>query len=112
MTIYEIKNKLFLGFFQYSFLIQLITDANGILVLIKFITEKFNNLNFNENYIFIFENKLNEEICCLKKILENTIYKILKIMFITCKNSPDKIVNVLMEYNTHVLFIFLNNLFQ
>lgn len=30
---------------QFSYLIQLITDANGVLVFLKFLTEKFNQIS-------------------------------------------------------------------
>ncbi|EGR28632.1 hypothetical protein IMG5_171430 [Ichthyophthirius multifiliis] len=62
---------------QFSYLIQLITDANGVLVFLKFLTEKFQNIQFDMTTLYI-----NPEFN-LQQLTINTIYKILKLMFLT-----------------------------
>jgi hypothetical protein len=39
--------KFNLEFLQFTYLIQLISDANGVLVLLKFLTDKFSFGNIN-----------------------------------------------------------------
>ena len=39
-------------FFQYIYLAQLISDANGALVLLKFVTEKFNTIKTDIPTVF------------------------------------------------------------
>jgi len=41
----------YLDLFQYLYLSQIITDANGALVLLKYLTEKFEFLNNTYYYI-------------------------------------------------------------
>ena len=87
----------FIDLIQYSYFIQLITDANGILVLLKFLTEKFNEINnWTDEYLFS-SSKIS-----IKKRLQETNYKILCILKNSCFNSPEKIKSYLIEYNAFV----------
>lgn len=98
----------YLGYFQYSYLIQLISDAHGFLVLLKFMTEKFNEmkLNFEDSF---FQNP--KPPLRTLDLLKETIIKILSLIKHTCKNYPEKIKTFLLEYNSYVCildFYFLN----
>ncbi|KRW99807.1 hypothetical protein PPERSA_07884 [Pseudocohnilembus persalinus] len=81
---------------QYSYLIQLITDANGVLVFLKFLTEKF-------NLIPSLMRKMHNDSQKFKIFLSYAVYQIQKLMFLTCNNYPDKINKFLLEYNAHTI---------
>ncbi|KAL4452925.1 hypothetical protein ABPG74_002490 [Tetrahymena malaccensis] len=76
---------------QFSYLIQLITDANGVLVFLKFLTDKFQNINYEIPYI------LSDKVV-LMDVAGDTVYKISKLMYITCNNFTEKISQYLIDY--------------
>lgn len=66
---------------QCSYLIQLITDANGVLVFLKF-----------------FEKMSLQKV----ELLEHVVQNLVKILYITCNNYPDKINTYLIEYKEYL----------
>ena len=84
-------------FLQYTYFIQLISDANGVLVLLKFLTDKF---TFSEIVPLELYSKNSRFVDNFKK----AIYTVLILLEATCKNSSDRIRNFLLVYNGFVLF--------
>lgn len=87
-------------FLQYSYFLQLISDANGILVFLKFLTDKFAGLEgvkagspFRRGQLEGIE--FREEVML-------TVYSVLLMLYTSCNNYPEKIRNYLFEYNSYV----------
>ncbi|KAM3145932.1 hypothetical protein pb186bvf_001910 [Paramecium bursaria] len=79
---------------QCSYLIQLITDAKGILGLLKF-WERFNPALINAT------KQQCDQISELQ-LVERCIQNILKFLYITCNNFPDKIYTFLIDYKEYL----------
>lgn len=87
----------------YSHMIQLISDANGILVFLKYLTEKYDTILVKKMDVLQPEEGAGEESNKGQLILNDSIYKVLKLMYLTCNGFGDKIRNNLLEYNAFVM---------
>lgn len=83
------------AFLQYSYLIQLISDANGILVLLKFLTDKFQLVGARPLSIYDFDERF------LTRV-KSTIHNVLLLLLATCNNFTEKIKSFLFDYNSFV----------
>ncbi|CAD8069343.1 unnamed protein product [Paramecium sonneborni] len=79
---------------QCSYLIQLITDANGVLVFLKFF-EKFNPQTISQT-------KIDYDQLNTQQILEQCVSNLVKLIYITCNNFSDKINNYLIDYKEYL----------
>ena len=87
------------SYFQSAFLCQLISDANGILVLMKYINQDLKcELEFNELKL----DSIN---------MTETIENILKLLYIVCKGHTDRIKNFLILYKASIILSKLDALF-
>lgn len=78
---------------QYSYFLQLISDANGILVFLKFLTDKFSGLDqVRAGSPFRAREQRGGE---FKEEVMMTIYGVLLMLFTSCNNYPEKIRNYL-----------------
>ena len=96
--LYLLKKFKINNIWQFSYLIQLITDANGILVFLKFLTEKFNQIPKE------FSSLVSDHQMKFADLISNSVYKILKLMYLSCNSFPDKIRTFLLEYNAFVYY--------
>ena len=84
---------------------QLVVDANGVLVLLKFLNQDFAKLvDFSANkadqaYDFIYEAESPLE---LEKIMEHSVNSLLKLMYKTCRNQSQRIKDYLVQYKAAV----------
>lgn len=79
-------------FIQYSYFLQLISDANGILVFLKFLTDKFQLLEeVNHRQLEIIDQderiKPENQILFKDKVML-TVYSILNMLHSSCNNYP------------------------
>ncbi len=79
-------------FIQYSYFLQLISDANGILVFLKFLTDKFQLLEeVNHRQLEIIDQderiKPESQILFKDKVML-TVYSILNMLHSSCNNYP------------------------
>jgi hypothetical protein len=79
-------------FIQYSYFLQLISDANGILVFLKFLTDKFQLLEeVNHRQLEIIDQderiKPESQIMFKDKVML-TVYSILNMLHSSCNNYP------------------------
>ncbi len=79
-------------FIQYSYFLQLISDANGILVFLKFLTDKFQLLEeVNHRQLEIIDQderiKPESQIIFKDKVML-TVYSILNMLHSSCNNYP------------------------
>ena len=86
------KNNMFL---QFTYFIQLMSDANGILVLLKFLTDKFSFGQIQPQEIYTKTVNFHHNFKCV-------LYTILQLLEMSCKNSPEKIKEYLLVYNGFV----------
>ena len=79
-------------FIQYSYFLQLISDANGILVFLKFLTDKFQlveDVNDRQlDFIDGDENIQYESGIMFKNKVMLTVYSILNMLHSSCNNYP------------------------
>lgn len=68
-------------FLQYTYFIQLISDANGVLVLLKFLTDKF-------SFAAMKPLELYSKSLSFSRNFKSVLYIILLLLETTCKNSP------------------------
>jgi hypothetical protein len=85
------------------YLSQLIVDANGVLVLLKFLNQDFSKIDFearvDKNLDIL---KVNEE-RNLDSTKEFAINSLLRLMYKTCKNQKDRIKANLVQYKATVI---------
>lgn len=87
-------------FLQYSYFLQLISDANGILVFLKFLTDKFSGLeNVRSGSPFSRGGQTPGE---FREEVMLTVYAVLLMLYTSCNNYPEKIRSYLFEYNSYV----------
>jgi hypothetical protein len=88
---------------QFMYLSQLIVDANGVLVLLKFLNQDFTKIDFgckaDRALDFL---KVNDE-RNLNATKEFAINSLLKLMYKTCKNQKDRIKANLVQYKATVI---------
>ena len=87
---------------QYSYFLQLISDANGILVFLKFLTDKFTSLDSIVEQKLFSRCKENDSSFGFKEKTMLTIHAVLLMLYTSCNNYPEKIRNYLFEYNSYV----------
>lgn len=88
---------------QFMYLSQLIVDANGVLVLLKFLNQDFSKIDF--------DSKLDKKLTFLKatdelnldSVKEFAINSLLRLMYKTCKNQKDRIKANLVTYKATVI---------
>jgi hypothetical protein len=80
---------------QYSYFLQLISDANGILVFLKFLTDKFGSLDSIVEEPVFSRNRDNDPSFGFKEKTMLTIYSVLLMLYSSCNNYPEKIRNYL-----------------
>lgn len=68
-------------------------------------TEKFTELKIEIEYSFLASPN---SVVMLKQMLKETISKILSLIKHTCKNYPEKIKTLLLEYNSYVIQYIIN----
>lgn len=84
---------------QFIYVSQLVVDANGVLVLLKFLNQDFAKvIDFNaerneESVDFIWDSGKSLELC---KIMDNSISSLLKLMYTTCKHQSQRIKDYLV----------------
>jgi hypothetical protein len=77
----------------------LISDANGVLVLLKFLTDKFSFGSINPPELY--SKSLN-----FSQSFKSVLVIILQLLYISCKNSVEKINGSLIAYNGYVYYYF------
>lgn len=83
------------SFLQFSYLVQLISDANGILVLLKFLTDKFQLAGARPSSLYAHDERF------LLRV-KSTIHNVLLLLMATCNNFTEKIKSFLFDYNSFV----------
>lgn len=83
----------------------MISDANGVLVLLKFLTDKFTFSSINPPELYSKSLNFNQS-------LKNVLVIILQLLYISCKNSAEKIINLLIAYNGYVYYYLITVNFQ
>jgi len=82
---------------------QLLVDANGVLVLLKFLNQDFGKIEIasetDKNFPFL---KVCEE-SSLQVTLEFAINSLLKLMYKTCKNQKERITGNLIHYKGYLI---------
>ena len=94
---------------QFMYLSQLLVDANGVLVLLKFLNQDFSKIDFASS--------LDEKIDFLKvkddnnltSTMEFGINSLLRLMYKACKNQKDRIQANLVQYKS---ILIMNKLFK
>lgn len=96
---------------QFIYVSQLVVDANGVLVLLKFLNQDFAKLvDFSANkadqaYDFIYDADSPLE---LEKIMERSVNSLLKLMYKTCRNQSQRIKDYLVQYKAAVSVTWLS----
>ena len=91
---------------QFVYVSQLVVDANGVLVLLKFLNQDFAKVvDFTTNkadqkFDFIFDSS--DASVELEKIMERSINSLLKLMYKTCRNQSQRIKDYLVQYKAAV----------
>ena len=90
-------------FVQFMYLSQLLVDANGVLVLLKFLNQDFNKIDFEKKLdaqcAFL---KVNEE-NNLNSTIEFSINSLLRLMYKTCKHQKGRIYANLVTYKATLI---------
>ena len=86
-------------------------DANGVLVLLKFLNQDFAKIidfslvKTDQSFDFIYENEpegSSFEPLTLEKIMDHSINSLLRLMYKTCKNQSQRIKDYLVQYKAAV----------
>lgn len=88
---------------QFMYLSQLIVDANGVLVLLKFLNQDFGKIDFEtrvDRNMDILKVNDDRNLDCTK---EFAIDSLLRLMYKTCKNQKDRIKANLVQYKATVI---------
>ncbi|CDW84661.1 UNKNOWN [Stylonychia lemnae] len=99
---------------QFIYISQLVVDANGVLVLLKFLNQDFTKIDFStvkidQKYDFIY-NEVGQ--LQLDQILEYSINSLLRLMYKTCKNQGERIKSYLVQYKAALIMKRLINKFE
>lgn len=86
---------------QFIYISQLVVDANGVLVLLKFLNQDFAKVDFTTNRL---DKKFDflESAQDLEMVMEWSINSLLKLMYKTCKNQGERIKSYLVQYKAAV----------
>lgn len=80
---------------QYMYLSQLIVDANGVLVLLKFLNQDFAKISSEQ-----------------ESLIEHSVFSLLKLMHHTCLNQKERIKSNLVQYKATQIMKKLYTKFQ
>eukprot|EP00347_Sterkiella_histriomuscorum_P005678 403355681 len=99
---------------QFIYISQLVVDANGVLVLLKFLNQDFTKIDFSsvkidQKYPFIYDEGSQLQ---LEQILELSINSLLRLMYKTCKNQGERIKLYLVQYKAALIMKRLINKFE
>ena len=97
---------------QFMYLSALLVDANGVLVLLKFLNQDFTKIDF--------ETRTDQKLDFLKvskdknmsTTMEFGINSMLRLMYKTCKNQKERIKNNLVQYKSSLIMRKLFSKFQ
>ena len=97
---------------QFMYLSTLLVDANGVLVLLKFLNQDFGKIDF--------ETRIDSQLDFLKVSKENNmattmefgINSMLRLMYKTCKNQKERIKQNLVQYKSSLIMRKLFSKFQ
>jgi len=91
------------------YLSALLVDANGVLVLLKFLNQDFGKIDFETRI----DNKLDylkvSDSNNMAKTMEFGINSMLRLMYKTCKNQKERIKQNLVQYKSSLI---MKKLFQ
>jgi len=99
---------------QFIYLSQLLVDANGVLVLLKFLNQGFEKFQFDQNHQldqkcpFL---QLNED-HDLNSTIEETVCQLLRLTYKLCRNQKERIKNFLIQYKGCLIMKKLINKFE
>lgn len=93
---------------QFIYVSQLVVDANGVLVLLKFLNQDFAKIiDFNEvktDQLFDFINTSDAiPYLPMDKVMEHSIDSLLKLMYKTCRNQSQRIKDYLVQYKAALI---------
>ena len=88
---------------QFMYLSALLVDANGVLVLLKFLNQDFGKIDFDTRI----DNKLDflkvSDSNNMAKTMEFGINSMLRLMYKTCKNQKERIKQNLVQYKSSLI---------
>jgi Domain of unknown function (DUF3402) len=84
-------------YLQFQYLSQLINDANGILVFLKFLNLEFSDIS--KNPVFPSFQEVPRE-----SLIENCLTTMLQVCYKTIKNHPDRIIANLIQFKSSLIF--------
>ena len=88
---------------QFMYLSQLLVDANGVLVLLKFLNQDFGKIDFETKLDTKFDFLKATEQSNLNTTMEFGINSLLRLMYKTCKNQKERIKANLVQYKSTLI---------
>jgi hypothetical protein len=90
---------------QFIYVSQLVVDANGVLVLLKFLNQDFAKLvDFAEvKSDALFDFSLGCGAYPMERVMDHAINSLLKLMYKTCRNQAQRIKDYLVQYKAALI---------
>jgi len=95
---------------QASYLSQLVVDANGALVILKFLNQDLAKLEFGTHEAAL--PWLKDRIMSLEQVLDEAVVLLLKLMYKLCNRSPERIRSFLIQYKAPFIMKRIFNNFE
>jgi len=88
---------------QFMYLSALLVDANGVLVLLKFLNQDFSKIDFQARIDAKLDFLKVSEDNNISRTMEFGINSMLRLMYKTCKNQKERIKQNLVQYKSSLI---------